>query len=223
MPHLNNFGDPNYFANSSAVALPFLQSRPLRPLSCFLQHPRSGRHQCNAANQRQFLLVSEYVQDHPYHHWENLAQLALGVPLEMVHGGLRVAAVYVSGVLAGGPGGCHAYDVDDDVDVDGHDAEGFFLYKLLCVAQYKYEHIYLQENNCKKIQTWGYSSGLLVSARTGIPPRRTASKNSGQRSSGIVEQKSLAMNLVAMGTMVMVRLERWSNFCGDANGTGLLF
>lgn len=30
-----------------------------------------------------------------------LVQLALGVPLEMVHGGLRVAAVYVSGVLAG--------------------------------------------------------------------------------------------------------------------------
>ena len=36
----------------------------------------------------------------------------------MVHGGLRVAAVYVSGVLAGGPGGCHAYDVDGDDDDD---------------------------------------------------------------------------------------------------------
>lgn len=30
-----------------------------------------------------------------------LVQLVLGVPLEMVHGGLRVAAVYLSGVLAG--------------------------------------------------------------------------------------------------------------------------
>ena len=29
-----------------------------------------------------------------------------------------MAAVYVSGVLAGGPGGCHAYDVDGDDDDD---------------------------------------------------------------------------------------------------------
>ena len=52
----------------------------------------------------------------------------LGVPLEMVHGGLRVGAVYISGVLAGGYN-YHAVhidyfdvvvldvDVDDDVDV----------------------------------------------------------------------------------------------------------
>ena len=39
-------------------------------------------------------------------------------------------------------------------------------------------------------------SGLSASARTGIPSRRTASKNSGHRSSEIVEQKSLARNLV---------------------------
>ena len=50
----------------------------------------------------------------------------LGVPLEMVHGGLRVGAVYISGVLAGGYDyhGVHigyfdvvVLDVDDDVDV----------------------------------------------------------------------------------------------------------
>ena len=29
-----------------------------------------------------------------------------------------MAAVYLSGVLAGGPGGCHAYDVDGDDDDD---------------------------------------------------------------------------------------------------------
>ena len=46
------------------------------------------------------------------------------------------------------------------------------------------------------LKTWGYVSGLSASARTGIPSRRTASKNSGHRSSGIVEQKSLARNLV---------------------------
>ena len=46
------------------------------------------------------------------------------------------------------------------------------------------------------LQTWGYSSGLLDPTRAGIPWRRTASRNSGQRSSGIVEQKSLARNLV---------------------------
>ena len=46
------------------------------------------------------------------------------------------------------------------------------------------------------LKTWGYVSGLSASARTGIPSRRTASKNSGHRSSEIVEQKSLARNLV---------------------------
>ena len=38
----------------------------------------------------------------------------LGVPLEMVHGGLRVGAVYISGVLAGG------YDYHD-VDINYFD------------------------------------------------------------------------------------------------------
>ena len=46
------------------------------------------------------------------------------------------------------------------------------------------------------LKTWGYVSGLSASARTGIPSRRTASKNSGHRSSEIVEQKLLARNLV---------------------------
>ena len=54
------------------------------------------------------------------HNPQSSHQLVLGVPLEMVHGGLRVAAVYISGVLAG------LYDdyvlvVDDDDDVHGQD------------------------------------------------------------------------------------------------------
>ena len=36
---------------------------------------------------------------------------------------------------------------------------------------------------------------MLDPTRAGIPWRRTASRNSGQRSSGIVEQKSLARSL----------------------------
>ena len=46
------------------------------------------------------------------------------------------------------------------------------------------------------MDTWGYISTSSASARTGIPSRRTASKNLGQRSSGIVEQKSLFKNLI---------------------------
>ena len=46
------------------------------------------------------------------------------------------------------------------------------------------------------MDTWGYISTPSASARTGIPSRRTASKNLGQRSSGIVEQKSLFKNLI---------------------------
>ena len=49
---------------------------------------------------------------------------------------------------------------------------------------------------------------VIVIAR--IPPRRTTSKNSGQRSSGIVEQKSLAMNLEIM--MVMQSRVKWCWF-----------
>ena len=54
----------------------------------------------------------------------------LGVPLEMVHGGLRVGAVYISGVLAGGYDYHDVHidyfdvvvlDVDVDVDVDVDD------------------------------------------------------------------------------------------------------
>ena len=47
-----------------------------------------------------------------------------------------------------------------------------------------------------KIDTWGYIPTSSASARTGIPSRRTASKNLGQRSSGIVKQKSLFKNLI---------------------------
>ena len=33
--------------------------------------------------------------------FNTLVQLVLGIPLEMVHGGWRVATVYLSGILAG--------------------------------------------------------------------------------------------------------------------------
>ena len=46
----------------------------------------------------------------------------------------------------------------------------------------------------------------MPATRIGIPSRRTASKNSGHRSSGIVEQKSLATNLVKMIAMVVLMM-----------------
>ena len=54
------------------------------------------------------------------------------------------------------------------------------------------------------MKTLGYPSGSSASARAGSPWRRTASKNSGQRSLGIVEQKSLARNLIAMMMVIMM-------------------
>ena len=53
------------------------------------------------------------------------------------------------------------------------------------------------------MKTWGKLISL-PSAMTGIPCRRTDSKNSGQRSSGIVEQKSLARNLRAIMLILMM-------------------
>ena len=52
-------------------------------------------------------MIKFKIQDHISHYrlehcsFNVLVQLALGIPLEMVHGGLRVGAIYVAGVVAG--------------------------------------------------------------------------------------------------------------------------
>ena len=72
----------------------------------------------------------------------------LGVPLEMVHGGLRVAAVYISGVLAG-PDDDYVGDDDDDHDVhDVHDVHG-------------------QDNNLGSLWTSILKPGVFLSGASG--------------------------------------------------------